>query len=392
LRDKIYKAAERGVEVTLILDVQKNKQHDIIFANSPADIKIIYPGQERAISGRNMHHKFAIFDRGTSQEKLITGSLNWTELQESYDPSFLFSTTDSEIIQAYGVEIDLLKENFYGTRKFKKEEYKPWLKNITYNDCFVDVWFSPGVSNNSINQRIADLIKKAKKSIRIMIWQASDQNISRAILKKAKEGLDIKIMAEDYTFWEKNSILPYLFSQKKKHELDNLEILNDAWRTLDLKKETPDRQTGTLFNPFLHHHTLIIDNQKVVFGTNNWSRQALQSNDEDIIITNNSKIVSEFQKTFDFQYQKLRKEKLEIKQKENSLEIKLQPKFEEQKIMAVISEFRGLKGGFVICLNEKINKDQNNFRLPEKCINQPLNVFIYNPKNFQIIANDLFLP
>jgi phosphatidylserine/phosphatidylglycerophosphate/cardiolipin synthase-like enzyme len=392
LRDKIYEASERGLDVTLILDIQKDRQHDLVFANSPADIKIIYPGQGRTMFGPNMHHKFAIFDRGTSQEKLITGSLNWTELQEAYDPSFLFSTTDPEIIQAYGFEFELLEQNLQGTQKLKNKDYKPWFKNIIYNDCFLDIWFSPGVRENSINQKIADLIKGAEKNIKIMIWQASDQNISQALLEKAKQGLDIKIISEDYTFWEKNSIFPHLISQKKEHHLDNLEILNDAWRTIDLKGETPNQQTGVLFNPFLHHHTLIIDNQTVVFGTNNWSQQALESNDEDIIITNNQKIVNQFQETFDFQYQKLRKQKLKAEQREDKVAIELQPEYEGQKIMAVISEFRGLKGPFVLCLNKKIEKGQDSFSLPEKCIKHPLNIFIYNPKNYNLLANTISSP
>jgi phosphatidylserine/phosphatidylglycerophosphate/cardiolipin synthase-like enzyme len=392
LRNKIYQASERGVEVTLILDIEKNEQHNMVFENVPPDIIIIKP-QSRSRYSPNMHHKFAIFDRGTSQEKLIAGSLNWTELQEFYDPSFLFLTTDSEIIQAYGFEMDILKQGIRGTEKFKTKEYKPWFKNIIYNDCFVDVWFSPGPKTNSINQRIADLIKEAQENIKIMIWQISDQNIAYQIIEKAKQGVNVQIIAEDYNFWERNSRLSYFLSQRKKFNLKNLEIINDAWRSIKFQNTIFSEKFTTIeFNPFLHHHTLIIDDQIVLFGTNNWSSQAYQVNDEDIIITDNSKIVEEFLETFEFHYQDLRGEKMSALINQENLIIENKPQYNNQKIMAIISQFRGLKGKKTICFDQKIEKEKNNFVLPQECIGQALNIFVYNPKNFQIIANALLLP
>ncbi len=415
IRDKIYEANQRGAQITLILDIDKSKQHDIVFADLPKNIERIDPGKSSTKSNPNMHHKFVIIDRGTPQQKLITGSLNWTTLQESFDPSFLFVTTDSKIIQAYGFEFDLLKQNISGTKKLRNKEYKPWLRNIIYNDCFLDVWFSPGFQNNSINQKIVDLIENAQENIEIIIWQATDKNISRAIVKKARKGLSIKIITEDFNFWEQNSIFPYLMSQKDKYHLDNLEIINDVWRTIDLKDKIPE-EFGETFNSFIHHHTLIIDDKIVIFGTNNWSNQAAFKNDEDIIITDNKNIVNEFRKTFAFHYQELRNKELSAQIIGQNLEIKETPVVnktpvvsriktsvvkEEQSdgetsdvdinILVIPSKYRALKEKLFICIDQQINENENTFLLPEECLNVPLNIFIYDQNN-NLIANNLIMP
>ena len=51
---------------------------------------------------------------------------------------------------------------------------------------------------------------------------------------------------------------------------------------------------------------MIIDNQKIIFGTNNWSTWGFYKNDEDTILTNNKYLVTEFQKTFDYFYKTLK--------------------------------------------------------------------------------------
>jgi len=420
IRDKIYEADKKGIEITLILDIDKSEQHDAVFIDIPNGIQRIDAGKSTKESNPNMHHKFIIVDRNTSQQKLITGSLNWTTLQESFDPSFLFVTTDTDIIEAYGFEFDLLKQNINGTKKLRNKEYKPWLKNIIYNDCFLDVWFSPGFQSNTINQRIIDLIESAEENVEIIIWQATDKNISQAIVKKARKGLSIKIITEDFNFWEQNSIFPYLMSQKNKYHLDNLEIINDVWHTIDLKDKIP-KEFGETFNSFIHHHTLIVDGQIVVFGTNNWSNQAAFKNDEDIIITDNKNIVNEFRKTFAFHYQELRNKELSAQIIGQNLEIKETPVVSriktsvvvketpvvggtrssgisinktsdvDIKILVIPSKYRALKEKPYICLDQQINENENTFLLPEECLNVPLNIFIYDENN-DLIANTLIMP
>ena len=420
LRDKLYEADKKGIEITLVLDIDKSKQHDIVFADLPKNIERINPGKSPTKSNPNMHHKFVIIDRGMPEQKLITGSLNWTELQESFDPSFLFVTTDSEIIQAYGFEFGLLKQNISGTKKLRNKNYKPWLKNIIYNDCFLDVWFSPGFQSNSINQRIIDLIESAQENIEIIIWQATDKDISQAIVEKAKQGIDIKIITEDFNFWERNSIFPYLMREKNEQNLENLEILNDAWRTIDLKNKIPE-EFGEVFNSFIHHHTLIIDGQTVVFGTNNWSNQAAFKNDEDIIITDNKNIVNAFQETFDFHYKELRNEtpvvggtrssgvSINITSVVKTLVVngsKTSVVKEERSdgetsdvdinnIIIIPSKYRSLKEKPFVCLDQQITENKNTFPLPEECQNTPLSIFIYsqdNNQNIDLIANTLIMP
>jgi len=385
LRDEIYQANERGVEVTLIFNERKKEQHDIVFVDLPENIKRFDLGKDAEDQVGLMHHKFVVIDRGKKTQKLITGSLNWTNLQEKFDPGCLFVTADKEIIATYGEEIDRLKSGISESQKLRVENYRPWAKRINYQDSFVDLWLSPGVKSNSIKQEIIDLIDNAKKNIKIIIWQATDFDIAKAIIKKASEGAKVKIITEDFNIWQKPSIFPYLLQKTGKAGLKNIEIIDDTWRTIDLKNEIPDPTDGAAFNSFIHRHTLIIDDQVVLFGTNNWSKNGAYNNDENIIITNNKDIVSSFLKSFTYHYDKLRKNTLSARIKNNSLFINIDDSHIGKKLMMVVSENRDLNEDPFICADIKIMKDNTLFPISKNCQNHSLNVYIYD-ENGDLIA------
>jgi len=390
LRDEIYLANKRGVKVTLILNKRKKKQHDIVFANLPQNIKRFDLGESTEEQIGLMHHKFVIIDRGKKNQKLITGSLNWTKLQEKFDPGCLLITPDQEIIESYGEEFERLKSGIGESQKLKIKNYRPWAKRINYRDCFVDLWWSPGIKSNSIKQEIIDLVNKAEKNIKIIIWQATDYNIAKAIIEKATKGIEVKIITEDFNIWYEDSMFPYIFREIQKAGLKNIEIVDDTWRTLDLKDEVPDPPNRAAFNSFIHRHTLIIDDQIVLFGTNNWSKGGTYRNDENIIITNNKNIVSSFIKSFAYHYNKLRKNTLSMKIQNNSLFVDLDDDYLGKKLIMVISENYDLNENPFICTKDKIIKNNHTFVIPLDCRNHNLNVFIYDA-NGDLVAGNLII-
>ncbi len=305
VKKALYDATNRGVQVTLILDSSRNIKHNRVFSDLPVSIKRIDVGNyDESISTNNiyMHHKLLIIDRGLDTEKMITGSMDYTAKGEKYEQSFLLVTGDKTLIKVYGQEFDLLKRGIHGEDKLKEKDYYPWAADIEYKDSYLDLWFSPGFEKNSVKYKIIESINKAEKNIDIIMWQFTDRSIADALINKSKEGIKVRIITDDLVADGPSSEITYIKGKIKEDNLKNIEVVLDTKSNSKLDLAT----LGDGFSAFIHHHFMTIDNSTVVFGTNNWSSWGFYSNDEDTIMTNNSYLVSEFQKTFDYFYKTLK--------------------------------------------------------------------------------------
>lgn len=305
IKEAIYRASERGVSVSLVLDDYKRLIYRDFFSDSPDNINYNYlkvDGYRKSL----MHHKFAIIDRGKESQKLIFGSSNWTYLQEQYDRSFISLTDNKYLINSFADEFDRLNSSYHGIKKLSKKDYSPWHLLVVSDNSFHELWFSPGKNNYSVRDKIEELILSAKNDIKIMIWDFTDLSLADAVVGKARKGLKIQILTDYYNYYGEYSVFPYLLNKKEKYNLVNLEIVHN--------KKVHDKVTSFLADnseirdglvSFFHYHVLIVDDIKVLFGTNNFSQSAFYYNDEAIMISNNKNIVDQFLDTFYLNYQEM---------------------------------------------------------------------------------------
>ena len=299
LKEAVYRAAKRGVKVTLILDFRRSYIHNQFFSDLPSNIKRLDLGSAGLGRTSLMHHKFALIDRGEANEKLIFGSFNWTELQAVYDRSFIFISSNHELITSFGHEFDRLAQKEGEKRKLNDENYHPWDLSLQAGAYNYEVWFGPGWPGAGFNPRIVNLLKSARSDIKIMIWDFTDPTLAQVILDRARAGLKITILADSFNFSSPTSVFPLLNKTKAAEHLNNLEILNDG-------ALIPTQLTGTTseeVDPYLHHHLLIIDNKQVLFGTNNWSKAGSYYNDESGMVSDDPQILRSFLKSFSYNYQ-----------------------------------------------------------------------------------------
>jgi len=298
IRDELYAAANRGIQVSLVLDYRKHSQHAQLFLDPPENFRIIEVNTDSSYLSQYMHHKFVVFDGEMEDSTVLTGAWNWTILQEMLDPTFVLETQDPEVVSVYVEEFWRLAEGMNGTKKFGDDAYKPFARKLLYNDCFVEIWFAPGITKNSIKQRILDLIETSRKEIRIMVWRFTDGDIARALRRQAEKGIRITLIADDYNVHLRDSAFR-TFDHLFDHE--NIDIITDAKRDISLSQG----QVSSDLNSFLHHHTMIVDSELVLFGTNNWSERGAFQNDENMIVTDNDLIVQEFEKSFFYHFEAL---------------------------------------------------------------------------------------
>jgi len=150
-----------------------------------------------------------------------------------------------------------------------------------------------------LRQRMSQLIKSSTLGIEIMIWNFTDNGLAKELAEAAGRE-SVKILTDDVNYQAPESAFNLLSIEKTKHHLDNLELLTDAKRNQDLKKFF---QINDL-NSFLHQHLMLLDNQIVIFGTNNWSAGGFYKNDESVMISSIPSLVSVFKNSFDYNYQK----------------------------------------------------------------------------------------
>ncbi|HNZ86084.1 MAG TPA: phospholipase D-like domain-containing protein [bacterium] len=298
IRDAIYKASDRGVNIKLVFSDVHRDINNRLFSEKRDNItrKDILSRNINTQKSEYMHHKFIIIDRGEETQKLLFSSYNFTYIQDKYDPSFILETDRPEIIEIYGEEFDRIFSGLRGRDKLSKE-YNPFAALIKYPEGFLEIWFTPQRINTGIKDRMLNLIENSKDNIKSMIWLMTDRDIAEDLLLASKK-ISVKILTDDYNFSVDGSVFNFMIKKKKQNHLDNLEILTDENRNKELKQIFNEQN----LNSFLHHHLMIFDDKIALFGTNNWSSGGFFRNDESIMVSNIPSLVSDFNKSFEFNY------------------------------------------------------------------------------------------
>lgn len=284
LRNILVERSRSGCDVVLITDVGNEVQTRALFADVKSNIDLVFVTTPNGF----MHHKFVIIDGKSQNGMLITGSLNYTDLQGMYDQTQLLSSRDEALISAFKMEYDLLKLGVSGTNKLNKVSYDGLALKAKYPNGTIELWFSPGKVSSSLRQRIAWLIDHASNNIQIINWQITDDEIARLLVDASVRGIDVQIITDDFTINQKHSVFPYMKEVTAMEGL-SLQILTDE----SLSADNP-----SLPNSFVHHHAMIVDGETALFGSENWTNNGFFNNDGATMITTIEPLVNEYESAF----------------------------------------------------------------------------------------------
>lgn len=141
----------------------------------------------------------------------------------------------------------------------------------TKNKVVNHAYFSPG--DECLNAILAS-IKGAQSSVKICVFTISDDRITQAIKQAHRNGIKVKILTDNEKLYDKGS------------DIKELSLAG-----------IPTRIDNTANH--MHHKFAILDNQTVLTGSYNWTRSAALYNHENLIITNEKTIVTDFCREFD---------------------------------------------------------------------------------------------
>ena len=213
-----------------------------------------------------MHNKFWIFDKKITW----TGSTNITINGIYKQNNNVIVIHSPEIALIYEREWEELWTGQFGPRA-PSAVNQQW---TILNNTPIQVLFS---SEDKIVSKLIAIVNDAEVNIRFLAFSFTDDPLAQAMIDRARAGLDVKGVFEAFGS-------TYSSSELRKFWCANV----------------PARQDGN--GSFLHHKVIIIDNSIVITGSLNFSANADDSNEENVIILDNPEIaalyIQEFEKNW----------------------------------------------------------------------------------------------
>jgi phosphatidylserine/phosphatidylglycerophosphate/cardiolipin synthase-like enzyme len=127
--------------------------------------------------------------------------------------------------------------------------------------------------HDNIRDFVIKILKSAQKDLKICMFTISDDPIAETVAGCHKMGIQVRVITDDGKIFDKGSDIYSL-------DRTGVKIKIDSFRSL------------------MHHKFVIIDNQKLLTGSYNWTRTGSDVNNENVLLTTNGNIVRAYRKEF----------------------------------------------------------------------------------------------
>lgn len=263
--EALIAAKQRGVDVRWVTD----DEHGIEADEEPGHGQFAML-QEAGIEVRSdtrsalMHNKFWIFDG----QIVWTGSTNVTENGVFDQDNNVLVIQSPELAAIYEREFQEMWDGQFGPRSPSTLDQQV----VTVNGSRIVVVFNP--EDPALENAIVPLVQSANQSIRFLAFSFTDYPLADAMSQRFKAGVDVAGVFE-----------------KVGSETEAAEL-----RTL-MCRSVPVKQDGN--RGFLHHKVIVVDEQIVITGSLNFSTNAEENNDENVIIIDNPEIARLYLQEFE---------------------------------------------------------------------------------------------
>ncbi|MEO0208556.1 MAG: phospholipase D-like domain-containing protein [candidate division WOR-3 bacterium] len=252
----IIEAKKRGVKVEMVMDDRMKKEWAAKKLEKEG-IPIVFDNREPY-----MHNKFAVID----SQLILTGSTNFKE-------SEIYRNDNNLVV----INSRLIAENYL--REFYEmfEDKKFGALSPRNTDCCfkvgpyrVEVYFSP---EDDVEARIIKIVNMARKNIKFAAFSFSDNELGNALVYAKKRGVNVAGVIESKSVKNRGS-------EYNKFVKNGIDVLRDG-------------------NPYnMHSKYIIVDDSIVITGSYNFSRNAQELNDENVVIIFSKAMAERFSKNF----------------------------------------------------------------------------------------------
>jgi phosphatidylserine/phosphatidylglycerophosphate/cardiolipin synthase-like enzyme len=258
----VLDARQRGVTVRVVTDMDtlQDPQENPSFKRlQEAGIPVV-GGNLNAI----MHNKFVVVDRAA----VWTGSWNFSTSETYRNNNNAILIRSGQLAHNYTVVF----EKMFTDRKFGPSR-KPGgtTQRLTIGGVTVENYFAP---EDNVADKITARLKQATHTIDFMAFAFTDDDIGRAVMDRAKAGVQVRGVFESAN--AKNE-----FSEYDKSRKAGVEVWLDG-------------------NPYsMHHKVFIMDGKTVILGSFNFSQNAETENDENLLIVDDPALAQTFAAEFE---------------------------------------------------------------------------------------------
>ena len=283
-------------------------QRDAIYYLKKSKVKIKDDDSDKYGSSSGlMHHKFVVVD----DKHLVLSSANFTmsgihgdvlASSSTGNSNAIITLSSEELGKIFTEEFLYMWGGISGRARIRYKTNKPYRgrQEVDVNKTKVTVQFSPTSRQegypSSVNGLITDTISKAKKSINMALFVFSDQKIADAIQKRwnrIKE-MELGLLIESRFAYRNYSEMLDFWGVELLNESCKYEMGNNVFKTPVKNAGVPRLNGGDM----LHHKFAVIDNSKVIFGSQNWSNAANNTNDEFLVVIEDADVAEQFTNEF----------------------------------------------------------------------------------------------
>lgn len=243
--DGFIKAYRRGVQVRIVTETD-NIDEEAIARLQEAGIPVADDGD----SDSYMHHKFIVID----ERYVWTGSYNVTYNGAYRNKNNVLFIDSVPLASNFTQEF---RELFRQMRTEKPSGASVVYPKVEFSDgTQIFTHFSP---DNDIVSSLLREIGSAKKSIHFMAFSFTQDELGRAMRKRFESGVDVRGVFE-------------------KRQVDDRYSEYNAMKKAGLRVAL-DKNRGAM-----HHKVIVIDEETVITGSYNFSKNAEERNSENLLI------------------------------------------------------------------------------------------------------------
>jgi cardiolipin hydrolase len=131
--------------------------------------------------------------------------------------------------------------------------------------------FSPG---DSCRRRISGLCGLARRQIDVCVFTITDDSLANALLEAHGRGVNVRIITDDDKAGDRGS-----------------DVIDLARAGLEVRLDHSEHH--------MHHKFALFDGAFVVTGSYNWTRSAARVNEENIVVSDDPRLLGAFGETFE---------------------------------------------------------------------------------------------
>ena len=255
----LIRAADRGVKVRVVVDstyVQTRALSDL----EQAGIPVLGDRREGL-----MHDKFVVVDGAL----VWTGSMNLTTSDTYRNNNNLLRIESAELAQAYQREFD----EMFVDDMFGPESPRGWpAPRIEFGASWAEVYFAP---DDAPAERLLQVLEGAQHSIRFMAFSLTSEAVADTLIHQARQGVEVAGVMEE--------------SQVRSNANGKYDLLRAAG--IDVHLDGNPRN--------MHHKVIIVDDEFVITGSYNFSYNAENVNDENMLILHDRELARLYLEEFD---------------------------------------------------------------------------------------------